>query len=114
MGFVTSLTTRPKTSTSTERNAGGRRGGRVHVALRLRTGQCHTDQAGRPMEVPLCVLLVRSPAFTNLLYTSNSSCFLRLFRNYDGETFFAPAREARSCEFLPARIREFCHSAIRL
>lgn len=30
---------------------------RVHVALRLQTGQCHTDQAGRPMEVPLCALL---------------------------------------------------------
>lgn len=37
-----------------------------------------------------CVLSSRSPAFTNLLYTPNSSCFLRLFRGYDGETFFAP------------------------
>lgn len=36
---------------------GGRGMERVHVALRLQTGQCHTDQAGRPMEVPLCALL---------------------------------------------------------
>lgn len=36
---------------------GGRGMERVHVALRLQTGQCHTDQAGRPMEAPLCALL---------------------------------------------------------
>lgn len=36
---------------------GGRGMERVHVALRLQTGQCHTDQVGRPMEVPLCALL---------------------------------------------------------
>lgn len=101
-GFVTSLTTRPKTSTSTERNVGGKGGG----GWRGYTSHCgyRPDNAILTRLVALwkchCVLSSRSPAFTNLLYTSDSSCFLRLFHGYDGETFFTPPVEsslATSC-----------------
>lgn len=71
--------------------------GRVHVALRLRTGQCHTDQAWPPYGTVCSPPHERSsPPLSPTCYTHRIvSCFPRLFLNYDGETFFAAAREAR-------------------
>lgn len=71
--------------------------GRVHVALRLRTGQCHTDQAWPPYGTVCSPPRERSsPPLSPTCYTHRIvSCFPRLFLNYDGETFFAAAREAR-------------------
>lgn len=114
VGFVTSLTTRPKTSTSTERNVGG---GRAGYTSHCGYGPDNAilTRLGRPMEVPLCaLLLVRGPpfpAFTNLLYTSNSFLFPAIIPELRWRNLFCGRKGSKAglASSWSARIREFCH-----
>lgn len=117
VGFVTSLTTRPKTSTSTERNVGG---GRAGYTSHCGYGPDNAilTRLGRPMEVPLCaLLLVRGPplpAFTNLLYTSNSFLFPAIIPELRWRNLFCGRKGSKAglASSWSARIREFCHRVL--